>query len=68
MTQSALDGIQGLGEVRRKRLLRQFGSVKRMRQATLEEIAEVKGVTRPVAEAVYAALHPDGAAPEVRVG
>jgi excinuclease ABC subunit C len=69
MTQSVLDGIPGLGEVRRKRLLRQFGSVKRLRQASLDEISDVKGVTRPVAEAVYSALHPDGAAQqEVRAG
>jgi excinuclease ABC subunit C len=60
MTQSALDGIPGLGEVRRKRLLRHFGSVKRVRQATADEIAEVKGMTRPVAEAVVTALHPGG--------
>jgi excinuclease ABC subunit C len=69
MTQSALDGIPGLGEVRRKRLLRHFGSVKRVRQATADEIADVKGMTRPVAEAVFEALHPDGVPrAEVRAG
>ena len=41
MTQSLLDGVPGLGETRRKALLRHFGSVKRLRAATLEEIAEV---------------------------
>jgi excinuclease ABC subunit C len=59
MTRSALDGIPGLGETRRKRLLREFGSVKRVREAGVEEIAAVKGMTRTVAEAVYAALHPE---------
>jgi excinuclease ABC subunit C len=71
MTQSVLDGIPGLGEVRRKRLLREFGSVKRMREATVDELADVKGMTRSVAEAVYAALHPGGvpsSGAEVRVG
>jgi excinuclease ABC subunit C len=58
MTQSALDGIPGVGEVRRKRLLKHFGSVKRMREATLEDIYAVSGVTKPAAEAVYLALHP----------
>ena len=58
MTRSALDGIPGLGDTRRKRLLREFGSVKRLREASLEDIVAVKGMTRPVAEAVYAALHP----------
>ncbi|HET8583659.1 MAG TPA: excinuclease ABC subunit UvrC, partial [Jatrophihabitans sp.] len=41
MTTSALDGIPGLGELRRKALLRRFGSLKRLRAASLDEIAEV---------------------------
>ena len=57
MTQSALDNIAGLGEVRRKRLLRHFGSLKRIRAASLEDLYEVRGVPRAVAEAVYEALH-----------
>jgi excinuclease ABC subunit C len=56
MTQSALDGIPGLGETRRKALLRVFGSVKRLRAATVDEIAEVPGVGRRTAEAIHAAL------------
>jgi excinuclease ABC subunit C len=56
MTQSALDGIPGLGETRRKALLRTFGSVKRLRAATVDEIAEVPGVGRRTAEAIHAAL------------
>ena len=56
MTQSALDGVPGLGETRRKALLRAFGSVKRLRAATVEEIAEVPGFGRRTAEAVHAAL------------
>jgi len=44
MTASALDGIPGLGEVRRKALLRHFGSVKRLRAASPEEIREVGGI------------------------
>ena len=57
MTQSALDGIPGLGEARRKALLKEFGSVKRIREATLDEIAAVKGVPRGVAETLYGSLH-----------
>ena len=56
MTQSALDGVPGLGETRRKAVLRHFGSVKRLRAASVEEIAEVPGVGRRTAEAVHAAL------------
>ncbi|MEV6490999.1 excinuclease ABC subunit UvrC, partial [Actinoplanes sp. NPDC051633] len=58
MTASALDNIPGLGETRRKALLRQFGSLKRLGQATPEQIAEVPGIGRRTAEAVLAALAP----------
>ena len=56
MIQSALDDVPGLGELRRKALLRTFGSVKRLRAATVDEIASVPGVGRRTAEAVHAAL------------
>ncbi|MDO3687184.1 excinuclease ABC subunit UvrC [Micromonospora sp. C28ISP2-4] len=56
MTQSALDNVPGLGEVRRKALLRHFGSLKRLSAATVEEITEVPGVGRRTAEAILAAL------------
>lgn len=57
MTRSALDEIPGLGEARRKRLLKHFGSVKRTRQASLDDLYRVPGLPKPVAEAVYEALH-----------
>jgi excinuclease ABC subunit C len=56
MTQSSLDNVPGLGELRRKAILRAFGSVKRLRAASVDEIAEVPGVGRRTAEAVHAAL------------
>ncbi|TYB36646.1 excinuclease ABC subunit UvrC [Micromonospora sp. AP08] len=56
MTESALDNIPGLGEVRRKALLRHFGSLKRLSAATVEEITEVPGVGKRTAEAILAAL------------
>ena len=59
MTVSALDDIPGLGEIRRKALLRQFGSLKRLGAASIEEIAEVPGVGRRTAEAIKAALSGD---------
>jgi excinuclease ABC subunit C len=64
MTASALDGVPGLGETRRKALLRHFGSVKRLAAATPEEIAEVPGIGRRTAEAVLAALDPPAARDE----
>ncbi|MEV0155660.1 excinuclease ABC subunit UvrC [Micromonospora sp. NPDC050686] len=59
MTSSALDNIPGLGEVRRKALLRHFGSLKRLSAATVEEITEVPGVGKRTAEAILAALEAD---------
>jgi excinuclease ABC subunit C len=59
MTKSSLDNVPGLGEVRRKALLRHFGSVRRLSAATVEEIAEVPGIGRRTAEAILAALAPE---------
>jgi excinuclease ABC subunit C len=56
MTTSALDKVPGLGEVRRKALLRRFGSVKRIREASVAEIASVPGIGERTARAVLAAL------------
>jgi len=49
---SVLDGITGLGPVRRRALLRQFGSIDNIRNASVEELIAVKGITRPVAVAI----------------
>jgi len=56
MTRSALDGIPGLGDVRRKKLLRHFGSVRRIRAATVAELRDVPGIPKGVADAVHDAL------------
>lgn len=56
MTVSILDEIEGVGPTRKKALMRHFGSMKRLRAATAEEIAEVKGVPQAVAQAVYDSL------------
>jgi excinuclease ABC subunit C len=56
---SELDTIPGLGPARRATLLRQFGSLRKLTAATVEEIAQTRGFGRATAEAVYAALHPD---------
>ena len=49
---SGLDGIPGVGPSRRKALLRRFGSLKRLRDASLEELLEVPSMSRPVAERI----------------
>lgn len=61
MTASALDEIPGVGPKTRSVLIREFGSVKRLREATEERIAATKGVNRRVAADVHAALHADDA-------
>lgn len=59
MTSSALDGIEGLGPAKQKALLKHFGSVKRIRAATVEHLQEVKGVGPALAASVHAALQPE---------
>ncbi|MFI0709176.1 excinuclease ABC subunit UvrC [Streptomyces inhibens] len=58
---SPLDAVAGLGDTRRQALLKHFGSLKKLRAATIDEICEVPGVGRKTAETVAAALA--GAAP-----
>ena len=53
---SSLLGIDGIGPTRAKELLRRFGSLKNIRQASMEELLSVKGMTRPAAEALQRAL------------
>jgi len=59
MTTSLLDGVPGLGEVRRKALLTRFGSLKRLAAASVEEIASVPGIGERTATAIVAALSPN---------
>lgn len=56
VTKSALDGIPGVGDVRKKQLMRHFGSVKRLKGASIDEIAAVPGIPISVAVQVYEAL------------
>ena len=51
---SALASIPGIGPSRQRQLLRHFGSIKRVREASVDELASVPGMTRPAAEAVFA--------------
>ncbi|MBM4471146.1 excinuclease ABC subunit UvrC [Rhodococcus hoagii] len=56
MTASALDSVRGLGETRRTALVTHFGSVAKLREATVEEITAVPGIGVATAQAVLAAL------------
>lgn len=57
MTASSLDGIPGLGETRRKRLVAELGGVKAVKQATLEQLQALTWLPDAVATNVYEHLH-----------
>jgi len=61
MTVSALDAVPGLGPARSAALLKHFGSLKRLRLASVEEIASVQGMGARTAATVVAALGTDAA-------
>ncbi|MER5514969.1 excinuclease ABC subunit UvrC [Streptomyces sp. NPDC002763] len=51
-----LDDVPGLGETRKQALIKHFGSVKKLRSATIEQIQEVPGIGRKTAETIAVAL------------
>jgi excinuclease ABC subunit C len=66
MTKSVLDDVPGLGPVRRRRLLKEYGSVKRLREMTEEDLMAVPWLPERVARAVHTQLH--APAPRPRAG
>ena len=52
VTKSELDNIKGIGEAKKKALLKHFGSVEKIKQASKEELMEVKGITEKIAEQI----------------
>ncbi len=68
MTASALDSVPGLGEHRRKALVTHFGSVARLKQASIEEITSVPGIGMSTAKAVLEALGVESSAPASVIG
>jgi len=58
-----LDSIPGIGSARRKRLLRHFGSVQRIRAASVEALTEVPGISVGLAEQIRNSLAEPLAAP-----
>lgn len=63
MVSSALEGIEGLGEARRKRLLKALGGVNAVKAASLDDLLTLTWLPDAVARAVYAHFHPDGSTP-----
>ena len=67
MTTSVLDGIKGLGETRRKRLVKELGGIKAVKEASLEELLALPWLPDAVGRAVYEKVHglSGGSAPRV---
>src|SRR3989440_7471700 len=68
MTKSALDEVPGLGPTRRSRLLKEFGSVKKLRERSLDELLAVAWLPDRVARDLYERLHGGAATIDNRNG
>ena len=68
MTVSALDGVPGLGPARRKRLLREIGSVKAVKEAPKERLEALPWMPQPVVDALWDKLHGPAAAARADAG
>ncbi len=54
---SRLEDIEGIGPVRRRKLLTHFGGMKTLKNASIEDIAKIDGISRKLAEQIYSQLH-----------
>ena len=52
VTKSELDDIKGIGKVKKQELLKKFGSLEKIKQASIEELCKVKGITKELAEKI----------------
>ena len=59
MHKSELDNIPGIGDAKKKLLLKTFGSVKQIREADLEELTKIKGINEKLARTIQEALKKD---------
>jgi excinuclease ABC subunit C len=57
---SILEDVPGLGPGRRRELLKQFGGLQGVLRAGIDDLRQVRGISRKLAEAIYGHLHPDG--------
>lgn len=56
ITKSELDEINGIGKVKKQALLKHFGSVEKIKKASIEELMQVKGITKELAEKIVISL------------
>lgn len=54
---SRLEDIEGIGPTRRRKLLTHFGGMKTLKNASVEDIAKIDGISRKLAEQIYSQLH-----------
>ena len=52
ITKSELDKIKGIGEAKKKALLKYFGSVEKVKEATVEDLMKVKGISEELAKKI----------------
>ena len=58
LTSSELDNIKGIGETKKKQLLKQFGSIAKIKEVSVEELMKVKGINKSLAEEIKKYLAP----------
>ena len=56
---SVLEDIPGVGEARRKALMRHFKSINEMKAATIEQLSEIPEIPENIARGIYAFFHPE---------
>jgi len=56
LTKSELDDIKGIGEAKKNALLKKFGSVEKIKKASIEELSMIKGINRQLAEEIISKL------------
>lgn len=57
ITKSELDNVYGIGEVKKQKLLKHFGTVSKIKQATVDELMEVEGINEKIAKQIIKDLN-----------